>query len=385
MFSSRLPRLASNRFSQTVSRLRAAERPLLDLTETNPTRVGLTVDAAALAALGDAAGIRYAPDPRGLDTARAAIAARIGAIDPGQIVLSASTSEAYAWIFKLLCDPGDDVLVPRPSYPLFDLLTGLEGVRAVPYALRHHGVWSIDRSSIDAALTARSRAILVVSPNNPTGSLVRAADRGWLVRLAAEADLALVSDEVFADYPLQPGPDAVSLAGETGALSFTLGGLSKSAGLPQMKLAWTIVSGPPSLAADARHRLELIADTYLSVSTPVQLAAGALLDAGLTVRAAIARRTAQNLVLLRDRIGVSRGVSLLEPEAGWTAVIRADGATEDETLAVTLLEEDGVIVHPGYFYDFPHDGYWVVSLLPEPAVFRDGIARLVRRLGGDGA
>jgi aspartate/methionine/tyrosine aminotransferase len=385
MFSSRLPRLASNRFSQTVSRLRAAERPLLDLTETNPTRVGLTVDAAALAALGDAAGIRYAPDPRGLDTARAAIAARIGAIDPGQIVLSASTSEAYAWIFKLLCDPGDDVLVPRPSYPLFDLLTGLEGVRAVPYALRHHGVWSIDRASIDAALTARSRAILVVSPNNPTGSLVRAADRGWLVRLAAEADLALVSDEVFADYPLQPAPDAVSLAGETGALSFTLGGLSKSAGLPQMKLAWTIVSGPPSLAADARHRLELIADTYLSVSTPVQLAAGALLDAGLTVRAAIARRTAQNLVLLRDRIGVSRGVSLLEPEAGWTAVIRADGATEDETLAVTLLEEDGVIVHPGYFYDFPHDGYWVVSLLPEPAVFRDGIARLVRRLGGDGA
>jgi alanine-synthesizing transaminase len=389
MFSSRLPPLAANPFSLAVNRLRRDGGILLDLTETNPTRVGLPGAGAGLSALADPRAARYCPDPRGIAPARAAVARAYdetgGGVDPDRIVLTASTSEAYSILFKLLCNPDDEVLVPQPSYPLFELLTKLDAVRPVPYRLRYHDEWSIDRASLEAALTPRSRALLVVNPNNPTGSMLRGADREWMARLAADAGLAIVADEVFADYPLSPRADATSWLNERRALTFTLGGLSKSAGLPQMKLAWIVMSGPPARVDEARDRIDVIADTYLSVSTPVQLAAGRLMTAGADVRTAIRRRLTDNLARLRAEAARSEAVTLFEPEGGWSAVLHAPRIPSEEALVLGLLAEDGVIVHPGYFFDFPVEGFFVVSLLPEPATFDEGISRLVRRLAGTSA
>ena len=301
MFSSRLPAtLAQNPVSRAVDARRRSGALLLDLTETNPTVVGLPYPPDVLAPLADPAARIYSPDPRGLTTAREAVAAAWRAtlgvnVSADQLVLTASTSDAYAMVFKLLCNPGDSVLVPQPSYPLFDLLTGLEGVEARPYLLDYHGAWSIDRPSIEDALGAGVRAVLVVSPNNPTGSMLRADDRDWLAGVARARGLAIISDEVFADFPLAPRPDARSFAGEARALTFVLGGLSKSAGLPQVKLGWIAVTGPEELAAEALDRLELIADTYLAVSTPVQIAAPALIASGRTIRDAILARVRGNL------------------------------------------------------------------------------------------
>ncbi|HEX5216566.1 MAG TPA: pyridoxal phosphate-dependent aminotransferase [Vicinamibacterales bacterium] len=394
MFSARLPgRLEPNRFSRALARARASGRTLVDLTETNPTRVGILYPPALVSALADPGAASYAPEPRGLLSARAAIAKkgpgrffdqaaaknRPGPFfDPKQTVLTSSTSEAYSLIFKLLCDPADQVLVPHPSYPLFDLLTRLDAVDAAPYLLEHHGIWSIDRESLIRATTSRTRAVLVVSPNNPTGSMLRRDDREWLAIYAAERQLALIADEVFVDYPLTPRPDAVSLRGETRALTFVLGGLSKSVGLPQMKLAWIDVTGPPELVTPALERLDVIADTYLSVSTPVQLAAARLLDEGSAVRAQILARLKQNLAALSRLVQAHPAVSILPPEGGWSVVVRVPALHREEELVLHLLEDESVIVHPGYFFDFPSEAYLVLSLLPDPAIFRDGVARLLR-------
>ncbi len=383
MFSARLPgQLEPNQFTRALAHARASGRILLDLTETNPTRVGLSYPPTLISALADPGAARYAPEPRGMLWAREAIseheAGTRHAVSPERLVLTASTSEAYSHLFKLLCDPGDHVLVPQPSYPLFELLTGLDAVHAAPYALEHHGVWSIDRDSLTRARTARTRAILVVSPNNPTGSMLRRDDREWLAPLAAQHGLALISDEVFAAYPLAPRPDAVSFAGEHRALTFTLGGLSKSVGLPQMKLGWIEVSGPDELVTPALERLEVIADTYLSVSTPVQLAAGWLLAEGSDVRAQIHARLMQNLNTLHELAQSHPAVSILPPEGGWSVVIRVPAIHHEEALVLHLLENEGVIVHPGFFFDFPDEAYLVLSLLPEPAVFGLGVARILR-------
>jgi len=393
MFSARLPgQLEPNGFSRALARARASGRLLLDLTETNPTRVGIPYPPALISALADPAAAAYAPEPRGLLSARAAIAKkgpgrffdqaaknRPGPFfDPDHIVLTSSTSEAYSLIFKLLCDPGDRVLVPQPSYPLFDLLTRLDAVDAAPYMLEHHGVWSIDRHSLMRASTPRTRAVLVVSPNNPTGSMLRRDDREWLATFAAERQLALIADEVFAEYPLAPRPDAVSLRGEERALTFVLGGLSKSVGLPQMKLAWIEVTGPPDLVAPALDRLDVIADTYLSVSTPVQLAAARLLDEGSAVRAQILARLMQNLATLDQLVQAHPAVSILPPEGGWSVVLRVPAVHREEELVLHLMDKESVIVHPGYFFDFPNEAYLVLSLLPDPMVFRDGVTRVLR-------
>ena len=381
MFSSRLPAtLAPNAVSRAVAALRAVGAPLLDLTESNPTVVGLPYPDDLLAPLSDSRARVYTPDPRGLASARAVVAAEYARgqsrVSPDRIVLTSSTSEAYATLFKLLCNPGEAVLVPHPSYPLFELLTGLEGVEARPYALEYHGVWSIDRSSLEQTIAADVRAVLVVSPNNPTGSMLRADDREWLVATCARHHLAIVSDEVFSDYPLSPRRDATSLVGESRALTFVLGGLSKSAGLPQVKLGWMLVDGPPALAAEALERLDLVADTYLSVSTPVQIGLPRLIEAGRGIRAAIASRTQENLASLRRLVDAYPAITVREPEGGWSVVLEVPAMMSDEALVLRILDAH-VLVHPGYFFDFARGAFLVVSLLPRPDVFREAIDRVL--------
>jgi alanine-synthesizing transaminase len=385
MFSSRLPAaLAPNAISQARTSLQARGVRLIDLTETNPTTIGLEYPVDVLAPLSDGESRTYAPESLGIAAAREAVArdyARSGAaVRPDQVMLTASTSEAYALLFKLLCDPDDEVLVPEPSYPLFELLTRLEGVHARPYHLDVRGHWSIDRPSVEHALTDRTRAILVVSPNNPTGSFLRRADREWLVELAAARGLALVSDEVFADYPLRPRADASSLLAESRALTFTLGGLSKSAGLPQVKLGWIVISGPPDRAQAALERLALIGDAYLSVSTPVQRAAPALIASGAAIRAQIQNRLEQNLSCLERLVSAHPAVSLLAPEGGWSAVLRFPAIESEESLVVRLLNNAHVIAHPGFFFDFASEAYLVVSLLPKPEQFAQGIKTILDHL-----
>lgn len=379
MFSARLPEhLVPNAVSRAAAEARRAGRLAFDLTETNPTAVGIDYPAAIAAALAQPGALSYHPAPFGLETARQAVARTYPRMPFDRVVLTSSTSEAYSLLFKLLCNPGDEVLVPRPSYPLFELLTRLDGVREAPYRLDPGGAWCLDRGSIVHALTSSTRALLVVSPNNPTGSRLQHDDREWLVALARERSLAIVADEVFADYPLTPRREAVSLAGETRALTFTLGGLSKSAGLPQMKLAWIAVSGPHQLVNDALDRLTIIADSYLSVSTPVQMAAGALIEEGTRVREAIGRRILRNLTALRSAVAAVPAMTLVEPEGGWSAVLRVPAILSGEQLVLRLLDEEGVLIHPGYFFDIDGDGYLVTSLLPEPAIFDEGIRRLAR-------
>lgn len=380
MFSARVPReLTPNALSARLTRVQASGRRVLDLTQTNPTAVGLPYPARMLDALANPAALTYAPRPFGIDDARRAVAAAMNR--PGvdvpfdRVVLTASTSEAYSFLFKLLAEPGEAVLVPRPSYPLFDLLCGLESIRPAAYDLVRHDGWTIDRASLERGLEPSTRAVLVVSPNNPTGSMLNRADREWLVALAADRQLALIADEVFHDYPLAPRADATSLAGETRALTFTLGGLSKSAGLPQAKLAWIVASGPSPVCAQALERLEIIADTYLSVSTPVQCAAPDLIAAGAGIRHAIAGRLAENLQWLRGHLARHPAITLLEPEAGWSVVLRIPAIEPEERVVVRLLDDAGVLVHPGYFFDFPDEAFLVLSLLPEPQVFQEGVSR----------
>ena len=386
MFSSRLPAaLAPNAITRAAQAARARGVRLLDLTESNPTRVGVQYPASLLASLADPSSLTYAPEPFGLRSAREAVASHVGGsagadIDPGRVILSASTSEAYGWLFKLLCDPGDDVLVPAPSYPLFEALASLDAVRLAPYRLDYHGLWSIDRDSLSRALSPRTRAVLVVSPNNPTGSCLRGADRDWLLDLAVARGLAVIADEVFSEYPLRPGPDAVSLLGPSPALTFVLGGLSKSAGLPQLKLAWTIAGGPAPLCDDALARLEVIADTYLSVSTPVQLATPDLIHASRAIRAQIQARIDLNLSTLEALAGSESPVTLVRPEGGWSAVLRVPAIESEESIVLRLLDEASVLVHPGYFFDFESEAWLVLSLLPEPGVFTDAVRRLLARV-----
>ena len=373
-----------NRLSALVDERRRRGGPLVDLTETNPTRAGLRAPADVLAALADPAALVYQPEPFGLRSAREAVAAdarRRGLdVDADRIVLTASTSEAYAFAFKLLCDPGDVVLVPRPSYPLFEYLAGLESVAVRPYPLRYDGRWHVDLHALEAALDDHVRAVVVVSPNNPTGSFVKAREAGALRALAAERDVALVSDEVFADFPLRDDPTRLtSLLADSPPLTICLGGLSKSCGLPQLKLAWMMLGGPAPAREEARGRLEVVADTYLSVATPVQHAAPAVLARVSELQAPIRARIAANHRALRAAVA-STAVTLLDAEGGWSAVVRVPATRSEDDWVATLVEKDDVLVHPGYFFDFEDEAYLVLSLLPPEDVFAAAVARLVRRV-----
>jgi len=382
MFSQRLAGHAElNALTQALKRLRASGAAIVDLTESNPTRVGLAYPPDLLLALSAPDGLHYKPAPLGLLDARRAVAAdhlRRGVqVDPDQVVLAASTSEAYTWLFKLLCDPGDAVMVPRPSYPLFEHLTRLEGVRAVPYDLAYHGRWEVDTAAVRAA-PADIKAVIVVSPNNPTGSFVSAADLAALSVSCAARGCALIVDEVFTEYPLETDAPVRDVAVHSNVLAFTLGGFSKALGLPQVKLAWMVVGGPAAGREPALARLELIADSFLSVGTPVQLAAAELLARGSAVRAHIHERIRTNLRVLREIARDFTATEVLRVEGGWSAVVRVPATRSEEQLVLDLLEREHVLVHPGFFFDFQHEAFIVLSLLPEPQAFATAVNRVLQ-------
>ena len=399
MTSSRLPdNLQPNALSIAIEDKRRRKAPFIDLTESNPTRVGLSYPADLFEALTNPKGLEYDPLPLGLWSARAAVAAdfrrRGTVLSADRVAVTASTSEAYGLLFKLLCDPGDAVLVPRPSYPLFEHLTRLEGVSTIAYGLEYHGSWRIDIDSIANAESRRApihgvpgrvRAVLVVSPNNPTGSFLHRDDLEALTKLCASKGWALIGDEVFADYPLDPAPHAVSVLAQQDVLTFGLGGLSKSAGLPQVKLGWIGFGGPPAKVDEAIAGYEMVADTYLSVSTPVQLAAPILIERGAAIRKQIQARVAANLASLRDKASAFPSITVLPVEAGWSAVLQVPAVQSEEALALALLEQDDVLVHPGYFFDFATEAFVVVSLLLEPEKFAIGIAAVLKRSANGGA
>ncbi len=382
MFSSRLQwQLEDNRLTRAVAARRAAGMPVLDLTEANPTRAGFAWEDAVLArALGSAGNGIYDPDPRGKLSAREAVAAyyreRGVTVSPEEIFLTASTSEGYGWLLKLLTDPGDTVLVPAPSYPLLQFLAQLENVNIRPYPLRFvEGRWRVDAAELAAAIDARTKAIFCVAPNNPTGSVLDERDRTVLRDAAQKHGLALLVDEVFLDYGREGNP-VVSWAEEKTAPLFVLSGLSKVAVLPQLKLGWIVVAGPEDWRKEAMARLEFVADTYLSVGTPVQLGAEEILAAAEKVRTAIGQRLAANEAAVRDWCAASaHGLELLPREAGWYAVVRLPRGVDEEALAVDLAGRDGVLVHPGYFFDFaPEQGpHLVLSLLAREEEMRTAL------------
>lgn len=377
-FSHRLDWQASvNRLSEALSKRRAAGLQVLDLSESNPTAAGLEYPAKEiLDAFGDIRNLEYHPSPMGLASAREAVARYYGlAVGSDRIFFTASTSEAYSWLFKLLCDPGDEILTPRPSYPLFEFLASLESVRAVQYPLAYHGAWSIDFEALESLITERTRAVVLVNPNNPTGSYLKRDEHEWLASLG----LPVISDEVFSDYGFgSEGRRVTTLAGCDQSLSFSMSGLSKLCGLPQMKLGWIVVNGPESLRRTAIERLELIADTYLSAGTPVQNAACVLL--GLNLKERIRRRTVENLERLGRLIGRESPAQMLHLEGGWYATLQIPRTRSEEEWALELLDRDGVLVQPGYFYDFAGEAFLVLSLLTEPAAFEEGVARLLARI-----
>jgi aspartate/methionine/tyrosine aminotransferase len=386
MFSARIPaNLAPNRLSTTLARLAREGRPIIDLTASNPTRVGLSYPEDLLDSLGHARGLVYAPEPLGLSGARRAVAADFArrglTVSADRLALTASTSEAYSLLFKLLCAPGDEVMVPRPSYPLFEHLTRFDAVTAVPYDLEYHARWAIDMATLERALSERTRAVLLVSPNNPTGQFVSAVEIEAIAALCRRHEVAIIADEVFADYELTPGAAAAGglLTGRTDVLGFTLGGLSKSVGLPQAKLAWIAISGAENCVRDARARLELVCDTYLSVSTPLQEAAAELLERGSIVRHQIQARVATNYRVFSARAAAVPSCEVLQADGGWYGVLRVPSLTTEDDLVLALLTEDAVLTHPGYFFDFPTESFLIVSLLAPEDAFAEGISRVLGR------
>lgn len=356
-------------------------KPLLDLSVSNPTYCLKDYPHDPIrSALGDVRDFHYQPDPFGRLDARACIAdyyrERGISISPHHLILTASTSEAYAFLFKLLCDPGDEILVPVPSYPLFSYLADLECVRVVNYLLRYDGSWHVDLESIETQISSRTKAIVVVNPNNPTGTFLSADERTALLALAARYDLPVIADEVFMDYKLAQSEGGANVfAGNSGALLFSLNGLSKTAGMPQMKLAWIAVSGPDADANLALERMEIISDTYLSVATPVQKALASLMNIGGGVRDSLLRRIKANLVSLDNRV-FDTAVQRLHLDGGWSAILQIPAMRWEDDWVTGLVQQHGVVTQPGYFFDMPREAYLVVSLITPQAVFEEGVEKL---------
>ncbi|MEO8727555.1 MAG: pyridoxal phosphate-dependent aminotransferase [Acidobacteriaceae bacterium] len=402
--------LQPNALSLAVERAKAQGREIIDLTASNPTDCGFDYESDRIrAAFSNSKALLYEPEPFGILSARKAVAQYYAAknieVSPERILLTTSTSEAYSYLFRLLCNPGDEVLAPRPSYPLFDLLADVQDVTLKPYNLFYDHGWHLDLHSVEQQITERTRAVMVVSPNNPTGSYLARREADALEELCASRNLAIIADEVFLDYPLESRSDeterdrhvsaggsaeklqspvgtAQSWSTRNRALTLTLSGLSKVAALPQLKLAWCAANGPEPLLDQALKRLEIIADAYLSVNAPIQHALPELLSTAPAVQRQIRSRCLENLGELKRQIEVSRGCSLLRADAGWYAILRIPRAESDESFAVKLLEEEGVLVHPGHFYNFIQEGYVVVSLLLASQRFVKGVSRLIRI--GDG-
>ena len=378
--------LEENAYTRALNRHRQSGRELLDLTASNPTACGFKYDESAhISALQSAASLRYDPQPKGLRSARAAVAeyyAALGAgIDPERLILSTGTSEAYSFLFRLLCEPGDEVLVAHPSYPLFDFLASIQDVKLRSFPLVYDHGWQIDFSELEKGIGAWTRAILLVHPNNPTGNFISVAEAKNLNALCAQHNLSLVVDEVFLDYRL-PGsqsrrsPHGTFCLNES-VLTFVLSGLSKIAALPQMKVGWIAASGPANLARDAIARLEVIADTYLSLSAPIQHALPVLLAQRKAIQPQLASRTASNLRILDAQLAKQSLASRLALEGGWYAVLRVPAVQSDEALSIDLLDRCSVAVHPGHFYEFSGEGFLVLSLLTRPEEFEAGLRRLL--------
>lgn len=382
MYSSRFHwDLRPNRISGALAEKRRQNVTILDLTESNPTRAGLVYPADILNAFTDERILCYKPEPAGSKEAREAVAGYYAtrgiALEPDRIMLTASTSEAYAYLFKLLTDPGDEVLVPRPSYPLFEFLATMESVEVRSYPLVYYGGWALDWEGLVAAITQRTRAIVLVNPNNPTGSFLKTGELQRLAELSEEREIALISDEVFADYAFGDDPArAATVANLDRGLAFSLSGLSKIAGLPQMKLGWIVIAGAHPERRIAWERLEWIADTYLSVGTPVQCAAARLLAAGESIRDQIRQRTAGNLAFVRDAVAGTE-VNLLTLEGGWYATLQVPRVRSEEDWTLDLLERTNVLVQPGFFFDFEAEAFLVLSLLTGPSEFQEGLSRLL--------
>jgi alanine-synthesizing transaminase len=382
MFSHRTDwKLTPNRFTQAQEELRAAGREILDLTISNPTRAELHYDAEAiLQALVNPKALDYDPQPKGLLSAREAVAAyyrrQHDDVDADSIILTTSTSEGYSYLFRLLCNVEDEILVPKPSYPLFEFLADLQDVKLVPYPLLYDHGWQIDCPSLYKAVNHRTRAVVVVHPNNPTGSFVAEEERTALNNFCREYKLSLIADEVFLDYA-HDGAPRPTFAANQDVLTFTLSGVSKISGLPQMKLAWIVTSGPAEAVSAALARMEVIADTYLSMNAPVQLAAPALLEQRHSIQPLLLDRVRANLNELDRALAKQKTCRRLDVEGGWYAVLRVPVTQSDEDLAIEILRELSVLVHPGHFYDFSGDGQLIVSLITPTQDFHKGIAQVL--------
>src|SRR5580700_915847 len=384
MFSERTNwKLAPNRFTRALEQARAGGTKILDLTASNPTRVDLHYEKdSILQALAAAESLDYDPQSKGLRGAREAVAAYyrddhgIGNQDAEKIILTTGTSEGYSFVFRLLCNAGDELLVPKPSYPLFEFLADLQDVKLVPYPLIYDHGWQMDFPSLEAAVTPRTRGVVIVHPNNPTGSYVQATEVTPLNAFCRSHGLALIVDEVFLDYCLDEKPHA-SFAANGDALTFTLSGLSKISALPQMKVAWVATSGPSAEAAEATARLEVIADTYLSMNAPIQSAMPALLGQRKNIQRQLLERVHANLAELDRQLAQQKNCQRLSVDGGWYAVLRVPVTRSDEDLAIELVREKSVMVHPGHFYDFPSDGHLVLSLITRGADFEEGIGGLL--------
>ncbi len=389
MFASRTNwQLETNLLTRALEAHRLSGRELLDLTASNPTTCGIAYpEREILSALADPQALTYRPESKGLLVARQAVAeyysgrsgffGPLAPIDPERILLASGTSEAYSHIFRLLCEPGDEILAPAPSYPLFEFLADLADIRLVPYPLLYDHGWQIDFASLRAALTARSRAVLLVHPNNPTGSLVKLGEAAELAQLCATNEMAIVADEVFLDYASDAAAARTFASGDA-VLTFTLSGISKISLLPQMKLAWTVVTGPEPLVKTAVDRLEIIADTYLSPGTPVQLALPKLLSLRHSLQAQLQERISANLSFLDSTVRESKSLTRLDRESGWYAILKVPVTATDDELTVALLERFSVLVHPGHFFNFSREGFLVLSLITPEGQFREGVRRLLK-------
>ena len=384
MFSHRTDwKLTPNRFTQAQRAIQAAGIEVLDLTVSNPVRAEIHYDAETiLGALARPEAMDYDPQPKGLRSAREAVASYYREqheefdLDPEALVLTTSTSEGYSYVFRLLCNPDDEILVPKPSYPLFEFLADLEDVKLVPYPLLYDHGWQIDFPSLYKAVNHRTRAVVVVHPNNPTGSYVEDKEREELNAFCREYDLSLIVDEVFLDYA-HDGVARPTFAVNEGALTFTLSGLSKISGLPQMKVAWIVSSGPPADTSPALARLDVIADTYLSMNAPLQFATPTLLEQRRNIQPLLLDRVRTNLQELDHHLVHHAACTRLNVDGGWYAILRVPATQSDEDCAIDLLRKVSVLVHPGHFYDFPTDGCLVVSLITPPGIFREATKRML--------
>ena len=385
MFSDRTNwKLTRNRLTEALEHAQSRGSRVLDLTLSNPTRAGLRYDEPQiLQALASPQAMDYDPQPKGLASARAAIAAYYQTVhgipyfDPEKLILTTSTSEGYSFVFRLLCNPGDELLVPKPSYPLFEFLADLQDVKLIPYPLLYDHGWQMDFPSLQKLVTKRTRAVIVVHPNNPTGSYVHPHEQQSLNEFCRENELAVIADEVFLDYAHNALPQR-SFAANQDVLTFTLSGVSKISALPQMKVAWIANSGPAAQVEAAQARLEVISDTYLSMNAPIQWALPAFLEQRKSIQQQLLNRVLSNLTELDHQLAAQTTCERLDVEGGWCAVLRVPVTQTDEELAIDLLRNKSVLVHPGHFYDFPTEGYLVLSLITPQAEFAEGINRLLQ-------